>query len=87
MAGMPFIARYDVWRKRIGLLPSFARPLISGLHLGAAGARSHPKASAWYRPLGWEHIAFNGDYVWPTEPLETGFRPLRNPRAEFLSAA
>ena len=38
-------------------------------------------------PLGWEHIAFNGDYVWPTEPLETGFRPLRNPRAEFLSAA
>jgi TnpA family transposase len=38
-------------------------------------------------PLGWEHIALNGDYVWPTEPLETGFRPLRNPRAEFLSAA
>ena len=20
-------------------------------------------------PLGWEHITFNGDYVWPTEPL------------------
>ena len=20
-------------------------------------------------PLGWEHIAFNGDYVWPAEPL------------------
>ena len=38
-------------------------------------------------PLGWEHIAFNGDYIWPTEQLETGFRPLRNPRAEFLSAA
>ena len=19
-------------------------------------------------PLGWEHIAFNGDYVWPAEP-------------------
>ena len=38
-------------------------------------------------PLGWEHIAFNGDYVWPTEPLEAGFRPLRNPRADFLSAA
>jgi Tn3 transposase DDE domain len=38
-------------------------------------------------PLGWEHIAFNGDYVWPTEPLETGFRPPRNPRAEFLDAA
>jgi TnpA family transposase len=38
-------------------------------------------------PLGWEHIAFNGDYVWPTEPLANAFRPLRNPRAEFLDAA
>jgi len=37
-------------------------------------------------PLGWEHIAFNGDYVWPHDVLET-FRPLRNPRAEFLDAA
>jgi 5-carboxymethyl-2-hydroxymuconate isomerase len=31
-------------------------------------------------PLGWEHIAFNGDCVWPAVPLATGFRPLRNPR-------
>jgi TnpA family transposase len=38
-------------------------------------------------PLGWEHIAFNGDYVWPAEPLGAAFRPLRNPRAEFLEAA
>ena len=38
-------------------------------------------------PLGWEHIAFNGDYVWPSEPLEIAFRPLRNPRTEFLEAA
>ena len=38
-------------------------------------------------PLGWEHIAFNGDYVWPAEPLGTAFRPLRNPRAEFLGTA
>ena len=29
-------------------------------------------------PLGWEHITFNGDYVWPTEPLQNGFRPLRD---------
>jgi hypothetical protein len=21
-------------------------------------------------PLGWEHITFNGDYVWPTEHAE-----------------
>ena len=38
-------------------------------------------------PLGWEHITFNGDYVWPTEPLQQSFRPLRNPRSEFLDAA
>lgn len=38
-------------------------------------------------PLGWEHIAFNGDYVWPAEPLGATFRPLRNPRAEFLETA
>jgi hypothetical protein len=35
-------------------------------------------------PLGWEHITFNGDYVWPTEPLQYAFRPLRNPRSAFL---
>ena len=38
-------------------------------------------------PLGWEHITFNGDYVWPTEPLQQDFRPLRNPRSAFLDAA
>ena len=38
-------------------------------------------------PLGWEHITFNGDYVWPTEPLKQDFRPLRNPRLAFLDAA
>jgi TnpA family transposase len=38
-------------------------------------------------PLGWEHITFNGDYVWPTEPLKQEFRPLRNPRSPFPEAA
>jgi TnpA family transposase len=38
-------------------------------------------------PLGWEHITFNGDYVWPTEPLKNRFRPLQNPRSTFLDAA
>lgn len=37
--------------------------------------------------LGWEHISFNGDYVWPTEPLQQSFRPLRNPRSAFLDPA
>jgi hypothetical protein len=26
-------------------------------------------------PLGCEQITFNGDYVWPTEPLQNDFRP------------
>jgi len=47
----------------------------------------HDELLAHVAPLGWEHIAFNGDYVWPAEPLGDGFRPLRNPRAEFLDAA
>ena len=38
-------------------------------------------------PLGWEHISFNGDYVWPTEPLKEGFRPLRNPQSPFFEGA
>ena len=38
-------------------------------------------------PLGWEHITFNGDYVWPAEPNQQDFRPLRNPRATYLDAA
>jgi TnpA family transposase len=42
------------------------------------------KLLAHAAPLGWEHIAFNGDYVWPAEPLGFAFRPLRNPRPEFL---
>jgi hypothetical protein len=28
---------------------------------------------AHIRPLGWEHISFNGDYVWPSEPFKDGF--------------
>ena len=34
-----------------------------------------------------KHITFNGDYIWPTEPLQHGFRPLRNLRSAFLRAA
>jgi hypothetical protein len=38
-------------------------------------------------PLGWEHITFNGDYVWPPTPTKDSFRPLRHPRSSFLDAA
>jgi TnpA family transposase len=54
--------------------------------------RSHGEAVsddllAHIAPLGWEHITFNGDYIWPTEQLQNAFRPLRDPRSVFLGAA
>ena len=45
------------------------------------------KLLAHIAPLGWEHISFNGDYIWPSQPLKQGFRPLRNPHSAFLDAA
>ena len=38
-------------------------------------------------PLGWEHIALTGDYVWSGVRPETGFRPLRDVRSAFLPQA
>lgn len=38
-------------------------------------------------PLGWEHIALTGDYVWSALKPEPGFRPLRDVRAAFLPLA
>src|SRR4029077_139074 len=38
-------------------------------------------------PLGWEHIALTGDYVWSTARSEVEFRPLRDIRAAFLPQA
>ena len=55
--------------------------------LRSNGERVRDDFLAHIAPLGWEHITFNGDYVWPTEPLQNSFRPLRNPRSELLDAA
>ena len=38
-------------------------------------------------PLGWEHIALTGDYVWSAVKPEPGFRPLRDVHAAFLPLA
>jgi TnpA family transposase len=38
-------------------------------------------------PLGWEHIALTGDYVWSEVKPEAGFRPLRDVRVAFLPQA
>jgi hypothetical protein len=37
-------------------------------------------------PLGWEHVAFNGDNIWPPAPGKDSFRPLRNPRSSCIDA-
>lgn len=38
-------------------------------------------------PLGWEHIALTGDYVWSAVKPEPSFRPLRDVYAAFLPVA
>jgi hypothetical protein len=38
-------------------------------------------------PLGWEHIALTGDYVWTDSSAITGFRPIRDIPAAFLPRA
>ena len=55
--------------------------------LRAQGERLPDTLLGHLAPLGWEHISFNGDYVWPAGRLKEGFRPLRNPRSVFLDAA
>jgi Tn3 transposase DDE domain len=53
--------------------------LWNTVYLGRAVAKLHSRGEvvsddliAHIAPLRWEHIAFNGDYVWPTEPLQNG---------------
>jgi TnpA family transposase len=55
--------------------------------LRAAGEEAPNDLLAHIAPLGWEHIIFNGNYIWPETPLKGGFRPLRNPKANLLEAA
>jgi hypothetical protein len=38
-------------------------------------------------PLGWEHIALTGDYVWSEVTPQAEFRSLRDVRAEALPGA
>jgi hypothetical protein len=68
--------------------------LWNTVYLGRAVDKLHSRGEAVsddllarVAPLGWEHVAFNGDYVWPTEPLQNDFRALRDPRSAFLEAA
>src|SRR3954452_635697 len=38
-------------------------------------------------PLGWEHIALTGDYVWASTDLASNFRPLNDVRSTFVPRA
>jgi TnpA family transposase len=56
-------------------------------HVRTQGAIIPDDLLAHVAPLGWEHIALTGDYVWTDSSAVTGFRPIRDVPAAFLSRA
>jgi TnpA family transposase len=56
-------------------------------HLRAQGVTIPDDLLAHVAPLGWEHIALTGDYVWTASNAASGFRPLRDVPSVFLSQA
>ena len=56
-------------------------------HLRAHGVIVPDDLLAHVAPLGWEHIALTGDYVWADRNPGTAFRPLRDVRTVFLPQA
>jgi hypothetical protein len=52
-------------------------------HLRARGVTIPDNLLVHVAPLGWEHIALTGDYIWSDSNSGTGFRPLRDVRAAF----
>jgi TnpA family transposase len=60
----------------------------SGLSLmRALGATIPDDLLAHVAPLGWEHIALTGDYVWANSNAAPDFRPLRDVLSVFLVRA
>ena len=47
----------------------------------------HRRGLVSVAPLGWEHIALTGDYVWANSNAAPDFRPLRDVPAAFLARA
>jgi TnpA family transposase len=56
-------------------------------HARALGATIPDDLLAHVAPLGWEHIALTGDYVWANSNAAPDFRPLRDVPAAFLARA
>ena len=68
--------------------------LWNTIYLGHAVAELRAQAEtlpdkllAHIAPLGWDHISFNGDYVWPSEPLKPGVSAAAKSALAFLDAA
>ena len=56
-------------------------------HLRAQGVAIPDDLLAHVAPLGWEHIALTGDYIWTGTSPAASFRPLRDVRAAFVARA
>jgi TnpA family transposase len=56
-------------------------------HSRAIGATIPDDLLAHVAPLGWEHIALTGDYVWTNNDAKADFRPLRDVPSVFLGRA
>ena len=56
-------------------------------HLRAPNASVPDDLLAHVAPLGWEHIALTGDYVWADLPATVDFRPLRDVQPSFQARA
>jgi len=56
-------------------------------HLRAQDVTIRDDLLAHVAPLGWEHIALTGDYIWNDRNVAPGFRSLRHVSQAFLSQA
>jgi len=56
-------------------------------HLRTEGVQVSDSLLVHVAPLGWEHIALTGDYVWSTAEARDTFRLLRDVRRLFLPQA
>ncbi len=56
-------------------------------HARALGATIPDDLLAHVAPLGWEHIALTGDYVWASGSATPDFRPLRDVPSAFMARA
>jgi TnpA family transposase len=56
-------------------------------HARALGATISDDLLVHVAPLGWEHIALTGDYVWTNSNAAPDFRPLRDVPSAFMARA